>query len=647
MSGKIGIDLGTYNSSGAVAFDREHIVMVQSRSGLTRYGTKNFPSFVLFDRNGLKQAVGQRAKDELSLNPRQVVWGVKRLVGLSYEKAKSVGELRRFQYEIEPGKGGTILIKVGPERYTPSHILELILREIKEDAENPEVNPQLRGLRFDEAVISVPAYFKAIRTGPIMDAARQAGFTSVSTIAEPTAAALRYGVNLREEGIFMAFDIGGGTLDVTLMQTVLAGDNYVTGEISTSGDEALGGIDMDQAILEHVIQVHGLGAFREDPRAMAMLKDDVERAKIRLSSKQQAIIELPDGKEIDLARDEMEQVLRPLLERCRGSIRTALQQSGLVAADIRRLVFVGGPTYMPCVRRIVREELRSLGATPGLLEEIDRIDRDSFPVSPMECVSQGAGLKAGQVAAPLTKVLAEGYGTCYQGYYEAIIRENSPYRVTGESGICHSNPNARFVPVDLVAKTPDTANSSASAVQYKYEHLGNFIIAVTPTGELPVVQIHLEVDDDKRLIARLVHSQTGHQVRYECLDQLTGQSIRLQEDTRPEVWGPEQRGKLQESYDSSSSSWTREMLDKCLRAARQALDLADHSTHPKAKRAGEAMRAVLAKLESSACPDPNNDGPFLANRIIELLNVLMQPDVKVITAEDFRKHMEELRKITG
>ena len=145
MAKAIGIDLGTYNSAASVALGRTRVAMIESKYGKTLYG-KSFPSFVLFDHYGRVQLAGQRAKEELRLNPELVIWGVKRLVGLSYQAALAQGEFRRFQYHIEEGPQGDILIRVGEERLAPSHILEIILREIKEDAENPKVNPLLGGV---------------------------------------------------------------------------------------------------------------------------------------------------------------------------------------------------------------------------------------------------------------------------------------------------------------------------------------------------------------------------------------------------------------------------------------------------------------------------------------------------------------------
>ncbi|HUT77843.1 MAG TPA: Hsp70 family protein, partial [Polyangia bacterium] len=231
MGRSIGIDLGTYNSAAAVAVGRNRVAMIESRYGKTLYG-KSFPSFVLFDHNGNRQLVGQRAREELPLNPKLVVWGVKRLVGLSYQAAREAGELDRFRYELEEGPGGGILIRVGDERFTPSHILEHILREIKEDAENSRVNPLVGG-PVDRAVISIPAYFKAIRTAPIIEAARHAGFAEVDTIAEPTAAAIQYCLDVPQEAHLLAFDIGAGTLDVTVMLVVNEQGELVPGELCT------------------------------------------------------------------------------------------------------------------------------------------------------------------------------------------------------------------------------------------------------------------------------------------------------------------------------------------------------------------------------------------------------------------------------
>jgi molecular chaperone DnaK (HSP70) len=625
------------------------VVMVESRYGKTLYG-KNFPSFVLFDHNGRKQSVGQRAKAELGINPRLVVWGVKRLVGLPWRTAMERGELRRFGYEIEEGPGGSILVKVGEERFTPSHVLEFILREIKEDAENPMVNPLL-GSPVEKAVVSIPAYFTATRTAPIVEAARRAGFEEVDTIAEPTAAAIRYCLKIDREARLLAFDIGAGTLDVTVMLVVREGEELIPGELCTSGHEALGGIDMDDLLISHVIGRVGLKGIEKEPGAMALLKEETEKAKIRLSAKEAAPLDLPDGRTFEMKRGELEEVLRPLLDRCRGPIRVALRQAGLGAADLQHVLFVGGPTKLPCVRRVVADELERLGAGRGLMEQLDEIDRSGLPVDPMEAVAWGASLKAGSVIEPVAKVISEGYGTIYgpvpgdADYFVPVIRDNSPYPISGKGVLCHPNPKALEVPVPLVAKKPDTERSTPEKTVYAYEYLGDYTLSVTPTGRLPVIEISLQVTGDKRVVATLVHSKTRQQVRFEGLDFLKGEQIELQEHKPPEILGERDMAMLGIAFKDSAPGWTDLHLARHIHVAREALALVKEPAGPKVGKAAEEVESALRRAADSGRGHPNIDCPNLSNRIKELLDALRQPGVGQITHEQFRHYLAQLTHI--
>lgn len=645
----IGIDLGTYNSAASVALGRSRVAMIESKYGKTLYG-KNFPSFVLFDHDGRKQLVGQRAREEMGRNPGLVVWGVKRLVGLSYQAALEQGELGRFGYGIEEGPGGSILIKVGQERFTPSHVLEYILREIKEDAENPNVNPLVGGA-VDKAIISIPAYFKAIRTAPIIDAARQAGFEEVDTIAEPTAAAIDYCVDVEREANLLAFDIGAGTLDVTVMMVVNDGGDLIPGELCTSGHEALGGIDMDDMLFDHLVEKHDLGGIRGEPARMAILTEEIEKAKIRLSTRQTASLDLPGDRVADLGRGELEEVLAPLLERCRGPIGVALRQAGLRAGDIDRVLFIGGPSNMPCVRKLVREEMERLGARGGVIEPMSVMDREGLPVDPMECVARGASLKAGKIIEPIGKVVAEGYGTVYgpvegqDDYYEPIIRENSHYPISGTSLLSHGDPNALEVPIALVAKRPDTERSTDEETVYRYEYLGNYTLGITPQGRLPSVEVQLKVTDDKRVVASLIHTQTRQQVRYEGLDLLAGNEIRLQEHTPPGRWRQQDIEVLNDSVNDRRGSWKAVHLEHHLHVAREALALVTDGGSPKVSRAVERVEEVVKRAVEKDAPDPNEDCPGISNRTKELLDTLQQPGVRQISSEEFKRYMEQLIKI--
>jgi molecular chaperone DnaK (HSP70) len=643
MKLKLGIDLGTYNSSAAVAVQRDNVVMVTSKEGKSPDG-KNFPSFVQFASNGSKVSVGVRAKRSLALDPSLVVWGVKRLVGLSFQAALDRGETKRFQYNIERGPGDSILIRVGNERFTPSHILETILREIKEDAENQDLNP-LFGTRFDEAVISIPAYYKAIRTAPILDAARQAGFKEVNTIAEPTAAALKYGLQIDREAVILSFDLGAGTLDVTVLQVVQDGANLVSGELCTSGHEALGGLDMDVAIRDFLIAKYKEIALASD-KDRALFLDEVEMTKIRLSKAKTAKL-LFANSEINLRRGELEEALSDILKRFRGPIQMAIKEAGLEASDIDHVLLVGGPTHIPCVRQAVRRELALLGAKQQVLAEIDGIDQKGFPVNPMECVSQGAALKAAGIISPASTSIAEGYGVVVASdrgsHYDPIIRENSMYPIEGKVSLAFTDPNAKTVGLGLVAKIADPDNYSESKPVFRYEHLGQYSLSVLPTGDLHSVELALRVSRDKALTATLTQEGTDLHVTYKSPDLLKNDIVQLLDGGKIPNLDATAVKAMSAKFDRGRSAWTRQQVEDCVLMAIRLLRLADNNHHQRIRKGVKAL-----ELSVSAVSDNAPEGAAtLANSIREFLDLLRQPEFGVIKMEEFRQYLEDLTRITN
>lgn len=649
MTKSIGIDLGTYNSAAAAALGRTRVAMIESKYGRTVYG-KSFPSFVMFDHFGRTQLVGQRAKDELRLNPKLVVWGVKRLIGLSYRTALESGEFRRFQYDIEEGPQGDILIRVGEERFSPSHILEIILREIKEDAENPKVNPLLGGL-VDRAVISIPAYYKAIRTGPIIEAAVRAGFAEVDTIAEPTAAAVTYSLDVEKEADILAFDIGAGTLDVTIMMVVNEQGELVPGELCTSGHEALGGIDMDDALIAHVADKHNIRDFENDATVKAILKDEVERAKIRLSARDTTMLDLPGGETVTLTQDEMEEVLSPIVEKCRGPIRVALHQAGIGAENLDHVLLIGGPTHMKCVRKVLCDELSKLGARPEVTAPLIDWAGKKQLVDPMECVAKGAALKAERIVDPAAKVLSEGYGTMYgpvegnHNFYASILEVNSAYPISARGSLSHLNPEALEVPVPLIAKRPDVEKSTSEKMVYRYEYLGDYNLSITPTGRVPSVDIKLQVTDDKRVVATIVHAHNRQQVRFEGLGFMRGEGVDLQEHTPPKKYSEAGADIFSDSMQTKKGGWTKAHLERHLHVAGQATALAADSDDPKVQQAADEVESAVRKAVASDLESPNIDCPNISNRIKELLDAMRQPGVNLITLEEFRHYMDQLIQV--
>lgn len=624
---KIGIDLGTYNSSAAIAFDRDKIVMIESRHGKSPYGAgKNFPSFVLFDKLGEKQAVGLPAKRQLVDNPELVIWGVKRLVGLSYHTAKERGELRKFQYAIEQGEGGTILVRVGGRKYRPQDIISFILQEIKRDAEDASLNPMTGGRSIEEVMITVPAYFKAIRTNPIVEAAKMAGFYNIDTVDEPIAAALRYGLKIDKEAVVLVFDMGAGTLDITVMEIMEDPErgNLIPGVLCTSGHEALGGIDMDDCLVQYITRNYEIP---NDIRSLSMLREDVERAKCLLSARDKANCSLPNGDVAILTRSQVESALESLLEKCRGPIRVALREAKIEADRIDHVLFIGGPTHMPCVRMLVYRELKCLGARREVLKEIETLQQTGFPVDPMESVSQGAALRAGKIVKDVGASLSEGYGTILgQNYYQKIIPENSPYPIQGACTL-HWNTPARLIHVPLVSKLADTSKSLKQTVS-KFEMLGNFFISPSFSGKLPCVDIVIDIRQDRTVIATFIDKQNpDNNVSYPALNELDGKECPWIQDTDPPPPPPPEDIEKWQNHISQvvpQTVWNAQHLEALLHAATAVQGLLHAKLRGACPSDVESKRQKLEMVVQigSARLQPVTDCPLICNAILGLLSTM-------------------------
>jgi molecular chaperone DnaK len=362
----IGIDLGTSNSAAAV-LQGGRPVLIPSAEGLTPYG-KMFPSYVAFTPEG-QLLVGEPARRQASLNPERTVTGFKRKMGTDYR------------------------YRLGDKEYTPQQLSAFLLQKIKRDAE------AFLGQEVKKAVITVPAYFNDNQRQATKDAGTIAGLEVVRIINEPTAASLAYGLDKAEkEQKILVFDLGGGTLDVTILE--FGGGVFEVK--STSGDTQLGGTDMDEALVNYLCE-----EFRKkegadlggDRTAMMRLREAAERAKIELSTTPVTEINLPflysdtSGPrhlQMQLTRAKLEELVRPIVERCRPCVEQALRDAKLTPEEIDRVILVGGPTRMPIVQRFVEEIMGK------------KVERG---VDPMECVAMGAAIQAGVIAGELKDIL--------------------------------------------------------------------------------------------------------------------------------------------------------------------------------------------------------------------------------------------------
>jgi molecular chaperone DnaK len=339
-------------------------VIIPSSEGLTPYG-KYFPSYVAITKDG-QLLVGEPARRQAVMNPEGTVTGWKRKMGTDYK------------YVLH-GK-----------EFTPQQLSAFLLQKIKRDAE------AFLGEPVKKAVITVPAYFNDNQRQATKDAATIAGLEVVRLINEPTAAALAYGLDkLEQELRILVFDLGGGTLDVTIMEM----GQGVFEVKATSGDTQLGGRDMDEVLTRYVVEEFrkqtGIDLTR-DQQAMIRVREAVEKAKIELSSVYETEINLPfiayDSSgpkhlQMTLTRAKLEELVRPVVERCRGPIMQALQDAKMRPEDIDKIILIGGPTRMPIIREFLKEVL---GKEP------------ERGVDPMEAVAIGAAIQGAIISGELT-----------------------------------------------------------------------------------------------------------------------------------------------------------------------------------------------------------------------------------------------------
>jgi len=366
MGKTIGVDLGTSNSAAAV-LEGGKPKIIPSAEGNTVYG-KAFPSYVAFTRDG-KLIVGEPARRQAVTNPDRTITKAKRKMGKDYK------------------------YKIDNKEYTPQQISAFLLQKIKRDAES------FLGDKVEKAVITVPAYFDDNQRQATKDAGQIAGLEVVRIINEPTAAALAYGLDKKQkDSKIMVFDLGGGTLDVTIMEL----GSGVFEVKSTSGDTELGGTDMDETIVKYIVEEfkkeQGVD-LSKDSMAMQRVREAAEKAKIELSTVLETDINLPyvtatpDGPKhlaLKLNRAKLEELIAPLIKRCEKPVTQALADAKLTAAELEKVILVGGPTRMPIVQAFVKK-------VTGIEPERG--------IDPMECVAMGAAIQAGVLAGEVKDVL--------------------------------------------------------------------------------------------------------------------------------------------------------------------------------------------------------------------------------------------------
>ncbi len=548
----IGIDLGTSNSAAAVLRGGRPVI-IPSAEGVS-LGGKAFPSFVSLTADG-QLVVGEPARRQAVVNPEGTATAFKRRMG------------RREK------------IRLRDREFTPEQLSAFLLQKIKRDAE------QFLGEPVEKAVVTVPAYFDDNQRSATKDACAIAGLTVARLVNEPTAAALAYGLDrLGQELKIAVVDFGGGTLDVTLMEF----GKGVFEVKATSGDTQLGGTDMNVLLYQHLAERFRAQSgidLRADLKGAARLMEAAEIAKIELSATTSTHVSLPfvaaRGAEalhldMDVTRTELERLVRPVIERCRGPVEQALRDSGLAPSAIDRLVFVGGPTRMPVVRQFF-EELFGHKAEMG--------------VDPMECVAAGAAIQAGVLAGEVGGIvlvdvtpLTLGVETL-GGVATPLIARNTPIPVNRSETFTTAADLQTSVTIHVYQGERAMAADNLGLGEF---NLGG--IAPAPRG-VPKIEVSFDIDANGILNVAARDLATGKSASIT----ISG-STRLPEADKERMIREAERYSADDKQRRAAADKLNEADSTCYQAEKMLADFALKLTDEVKKRLEEGIRSVREAL---------------------------------------------------
>ena len=587
MTKIIGIDLGTSNSAAAVIMGGKPTI-IPAAEGAT-VGGKAFPSVVAFTKDG-DLLVGEPARRQAVTNPDNTIVAAKRKMGSEH------------------------IFKIRGKEYKPQQISSFILQKIKKDAE------AFVGETIEKAVITVPAYFDDNQRQATKDAGTIAGLDVVRIINEPTAASLAFGLDKTKEDMkILVFDFGGGTLDVTVME--MGGGVFEV--MSTSGDTQLGGTDMDKVVIDHILdefkKKEGLD-LSQDSTAYTRVREAAEKAKIELSTVMETDINLPfiaqdpsgaKNLELRLTRAKLDELIGPIIERCRPSVEKALEDAKLIKSDINKIVMVGGPTRIPAVKKFVSEIIGK---------------ESESGVDPMEAVAMGAAIQAGIIAGDVTSdivlldvtPLTLGIETM-GGVREPLIERNTTIPTSKAKVFTTAADNQTAVTIHVVQGERPMANDNVS--------LGSFNLTELPPAPRGIPQIEVKFDIDANGIINVTAKDLGTQkvatITIESNSKLSKDEIeKLKEDA--EKFSEEDKKKkanIDLKNEAESFIYTTEKLvnhdlkDKisqeqgikvtdCIKEVKEVMNKEIDELKPKLDALKSTVNEITTELYKNATPPP-------------------------------------------
>ncbi|MBI2599706.1 molecular chaperone DnaK [Candidatus Daviesbacteria bacterium] len=471
MAKIVGIDLGTTNSCVAVMEGGKPKVIHSAE------GENIIPSVV----NPVKNIVGRVAKRQAVVNPKETIFSIKRLMGRKFKDPEVQRDIKWLPYTIKEGREGMAVVEVEGHEYTPQEISAQILQKIKADAES------YLGEKVTEAVITVPAYFDDAQRQATKQAGEIAGLDVKRIINEPTAAALAYGLDKAKAHTITVYDLGGGTFDISILDL---GEGVFEVK-STNGDTHLGGDDFDQVILDYLAEEfkkeNGID-LKGDRQALQRLRDAAEKAKIELSSTQEASISIPfvtaDSSgpkhlETKLSRAKLEGLVKPLIDKSFDAVKACIKDAKIESKDVDEIVLVGGMTRMPAVQKAVQD---FFGKEPHK------------GINPDEVVAIGAAIQGGVLGGEVKDVLlldvtplTLGIETL-GGVRTSLISRNTTVPTSKSEVFSTAADNQPAVEINVLQGEREMAADNKS--------LGRFVLDGIPPAPRGVPQVEVTFDID-------------------------------------------------------------------------------------------------------------------------------------------------------